>query len=117
MAAAEVIDCMCSLIAGVFSKLHVLDLSDVFSTSQQTGRQSDGVLSDIVEGTSGNLKRLILDNAFVGEEAALAIAQSCTQLEWLSIPGCYGLTDRGLKSIALACKRLQGLCIGALFFR
>ena len=56
--------------------------------------------------------KLYLDNAHVGEEAAQAIAQNCTHLEELSIPGCAGLTDLGLKSIALACKRLQSLHIG-----
>ena len=90
----------------------MLDLSDVFSTSQQSGRQKESVLIDIIEGTCGYLKELYLDNAYVGEEAALAIAQNLTQLEELSIPGCDGLTDRGLKSIALACKRLQVLRIG-----
>ena len=104
--------CMCLLTAGLLSQLHTLDLSDVFSTSQQSDPQKEGMLTDIIEGTCGHLKKLYVDNAHVGEEATQAIAQKCTQLEELSMPGCAGLTDLGLRSIALACKRLQSLRIG-----
>ena len=113
MAASDMNDtCMCSWTAGLLSQLHTLDLSDVFSTSQQSDRQKEGMLTEIIEGTCGHLKKLHIDNAHVGEEAAQAISQKCTQLEELSMPGCAGLTDLGLRSIALACKRLQSLRIG-----
>ena len=61
--------CMCLLTAGLLSQLHTLDLSDVFSTSQQSDRQKEGMLTDIIEGTCGHLKKLYVDNAHVGEEA------------------------------------------------
>ena len=84
----------------------------MFSTSQQSDRQKERMLTGIIESTCGHLKKLHIDNTHVGEEAAWAIAQKCTQLEELSMPGCAGLTDLGLRSIALACKRLQSLRIG-----
>ena len=113
MAAAEMYAiCMCLWNAGMFSKLHTLDLGNVFSTSQRGGRQIQGVLTDLIQGTCGNLKRLYLAEAYVCEEAALAIADNCTQLEELSLPGWAGVTMRGEKRIALACRRLQSLRIG-----
>ena len=113
MAGAEMNDtCVCLWSAGMFSKLHLLDLSNVFSTSQQSSRQKESLLTDVIEGTCGHLRNLYLDNAHVGEEAAQAIALKCTKLEELSLPGCTGLTDTGLECIALACKRLQILRIG-----
>ena len=104
-------------VAGMFSRLHTLNLSDVFSTSQQSEQQKESLLTDILQGTCGNLRRLYLANAHVGEEAAQAIACKCAQLEELSLPGCAGLTVMGLKSIALACTRLQALHIGGGLIR
>ena len=113
VAAAKINDIrVCSWDAGIFLGLHVLNLSDVFSTSQQSERQKESMLTDIIEGTSGHLRELYLDKAHVGKEAAQAIAQKCTQLEELSLYGCTGLTDTELKCIAIACKRLQVLHIG-----
>ena len=108
---------MCSFIAGLFLELHVLNLSDVFSLSQQSERQKESMLTDIIENTSGHLRVLYIDKAHVGKEAAQAIAQKCTQLEELSLYGCIGLTDTELKCIAIACKRLQVLHIGGGIIR
>ena len=98
--------------AGLFSELHTLNLTDVFSTSQQSEQQKESLLTDIIQGTCGELRRLYLANAHMGEEASQAIAHKCAQLKELSLPGCAGLTATGLKSIALACKHLQVLRIG-----
>ncbi|CAK0787844.1 hypothetical protein CVIRNUC_011066 [Coccomyxa viridis] len=97
---------------GLFSELHTLNLTDVFSTSQQSEQQKESLLTDIIQGTCGELRRLYLANAHMGEEASQAIAHKCAQLKELSLPGCAGLTATGLKSIALACKHLQVLRIG-----
>ena len=96
----------------MFSELHTLDLCDVFSTSQQSEQQRESLLTDIIEGTCGSLEKLYLGNAYVGKRAAQAIIKKCTQLKELSLPGCIGLTDTILRSIAHACKRLQYLHMG-----
>ena len=90
----------------------MLDLSDVFDAYMPDSWQTQSVLTDIIEGTCGHLRKLSLDNWYVGEGAAQAIAQKCTQLEELSLPGCDGMTDSGVTFIALACKQLQILRIG-----
>lgn len=98
--------------AGVFEELETLDLRGVFCSSQQSDHRKDGTLSKIIMKTGGRLSRLLIDNAAVGAQVALAVADRCPLLRELSMPCCALVTDRDLASMAAACKQLQTLCVG-----
>lgn len=69
-------------------------------------------LSKCCRGTSSSLKRLLIDNAYAGDDVAHAIASAGSCLQELSMPCCTGLTDVGLRCIAAACTQLRRLSVG-----